>query len=49
MVRTISRAIAARRMKARYITPAINRLGLWLMKMLPSRLMDFVLRKLVGL
>ncbi len=49
VVRTISRAISARRMKARYVTPAINRLGLWLMKMLPTRLMDFVLRKIVGL
>lgn len=49
VVRTISRAVSARKMKARYITPAINRLGLWLMRLLPTRLMDFVLRKVAGL
>ena len=49
VARTISRAISARRMKARYITPAINRLALFLMRLLPTRLMDYVLRKVAGL
>ncbi len=49
VARTISKVIRARRPAARYITPFINRIMLFFMNMMPTRLVDFILRKVAGL
>lgn len=49
ITRTLSKVIAARRPRARYISPARNVFSLWLMKILPTSWADAIFRKIVGL
>ncbi len=49
VARTISKVVRARRPAARYVTPAINRVALFFMQLVPTRLMDWILRKVAKL
>lgn len=43
--KAIERAIRARRPAARYIAPRVNAIGLWLLQLAPTRLVDWVMRR----
>lgn len=45
----IHKALTARRPRTHYLVGADVRLGLWLMRLLPGGLFDYVLRRIVGL
>ncbi|MGE0787674.1 MAG: SDR family NAD(P)-dependent oxidoreductase [Sandaracinaceae bacterium] len=47
--KAIERAIVARRPRARIVAPWINSFGPWFRELLPTRLVDWVLRKVAGL
>ena len=49
VVRVIVKAAVARRPKARYATPVLDRLGITIARILPTRLMDFAFRRVLGL
>lgn len=49
IARTIARIIRKRRPAARYVSPRSMTLVLWLMGLLPTRLLDFVMRRAMGL
>lgn len=47
--RAIEKAIARRYPRARYVAPAINALGPWMRILIPTRLLDWVFRRVAGL
>lgn len=47
--KAIERAIVSRRPRARYVAPWINALGPWFVRVMPTRLIDWVFRKVAGL
>jgi NAD(P)-dependent dehydrogenase (short-subunit alcohol dehydrogenase family) len=47
--RAIERAITSRRPRARYVAPWINAFGPWFRQWMPTRLLDWVLRRATGL
>jgi short-subunit dehydrogenase len=49
IARTVARILRKRRPGARYVSPRINIVGIWLMNMLPTRLKDWVMRKIFKL
>lgn len=49
VVRAIERAIVSRRPAARYIAPFSTALGLFFMQLMPTGLLDWVMRKMSGL
>ena len=49
MSRAIEKAIARRYPRARYVAPAINALGPWMRILIPTRLLDWVFRRVAGL
>lgn len=49
IARVIARIVAARRPRARYVAPFSNKLLLWLVRAMPTRLLDWIMRRMLGL
>ncbi len=49
IAKTVARILRKRRPGARYVSPRMNLLAIWLMNLLPTRLRDWVARKLLKL
>jgi NAD(P)-dependent dehydrogenase (short-subunit alcohol dehydrogenase family) len=49
IAKTVARILRKRRPGARYVSPRMNILGIWLMGLFPTRLKDWVARKLLKL
>ncbi len=49
VTRTIIRIVAARRPRARYVSPARNLVMMWMMKILPTSWADAIFRRVAGL
>jgi len=49
IAKTVARILRKRRPGARYVSPRMNILGIWIMGLLPTRLKDWVARKLLKL
>jgi NAD(P)-dependent dehydrogenase (short-subunit alcohol dehydrogenase family) len=49
IAKTVARILRKRRPGARYVSPRMNLLGIWIMNLLPTRLKDWVARKLLKL
>lgn len=47
--RTIAAIVRSQRPRARYVSPGRNIVAIWLMKLLPTRLADLIVRKVTGL
>ncbi|MDY0005025.1 MAG: SDR family oxidoreductase [Polyangia bacterium] len=49
IARTIARIVRKRRPAARYVSPRIMTIALWLVGLVPTRLLDFVMGRVMGL
>jgi len=49
IARTIARIVRKRRPAARYVSPRMMTIALWLVSLVPTRLLDFVMGRVMGL